>query len=164
MSKRSRPRAHDRPEHTAAPFPSAPADTAPAQSSGTATWVDSAAPPESPRANSLFKQNTSRLWMFDGHQETNHPPLIYSFIWPIQIPFVDRKVTYTIQIHGKYVHHCWFKNNQFKLNHVLKMFGFPWYGTSIFHCYIATIHLFCFIFIIIIIIIVFFLFTFNTLH
>ncbi len=83
------------------------------------------------------------LWMFDGHQETNQPLLIYSFIWPIQIPFVDRKVTYTIQIHGKYVHHCWFKY-QFKLNHVLKMFGFPWYGTSILHCYIATINLFWF--------------------
>ncbi len=156
MWVRSRPRAHDRPERTAAPFPSAPADTVPAQSSGTATWVDSAAPSESPRANSLFKQNITvmNVWWPSG----NKPTITYSFKWPVQIPFVDRKVTYTIQIHGKYVHHCWFKNNQFKLNHVLKMFGFPWYGTSILHCYIATINLFCFI------IIVFFLFTFNTLH
>ncbi len=95
---RSRPQAHvrpevcwegqDSPERTAAPFPSAPADRAPAQSSGTTTWVDSAAPSESPRANSLFKQNTGQ-----GHQETNQPSLIYSFKWPIQIPYVDRKVT-----------------------------------------------------------------------
>lgn len=149
---RSRPRAHDRPEarwegqdspeHTAAPFPSAPADTAPAQSSGTAIWVDSAVPSESPRANSLFKQNTARLWMFDGHQETNQPSLIYYFKWPIQIPFVDRKVTYTIQFHGKYVHNCWFKNKQFKLIHVLKMFGFPWYAMSIFNCYTSTIKMY----------------------